>query len=104
MLSYFIKLLPQSIAKGQINYPDLVFKTTLFQYQNLLYILKNHTLTKAQVLNDICITDYPENTGKRFLVSYVCSSLRYNTRYIVSLWTNSYTSLYSISTIYKNSL
>ena len=55
----------------------------------LICSLKNNTITKAKVLGDICVIDYPAK-NERFEVNYNLLSTKYNIRFFVKTYTQAY--------------
>jgi len=58
--------------------------------------LKRNSLVQLEVLNDICVVDYPENNN-RFEINYNLLSVKYNFRFFIKTYTSAYvTSLTSL--------
>jgi len=53
--------------------------------------LKRNSLVQLEVLNDICVVDYPENIV-RFEINYNLLSVKYNFRFFLKTYTSSYIS------------
>src|SRR5688572_18036156 len=51
--------------------------------------LKRNSLVQLEVLNDICIVDYPENSN-RFEINYNLLSVKYNFRFFLKAYTSAY--------------
>jgi len=63
---------------------------------SLCQSLKRNSLVQLEVLNDICVVDYPENTN-RFEINYNLLSTKYNFRFFIKTYTSAYlTSLTSL--------
>jgi NADH-quinone oxidoreductase subunit C len=56
---------------------------------SLCQSLKKNSLVQLEVLNDICIVDYPENIN-RFEVNYNLLSVKYNFRFFIKTYTSAY--------------
>ena len=97
--------LKKFIYKVQSNFPEILIKAEISSKLDLMYILKTHSLFKIDFLNDIIITDYLNlDPSKRFLVSYVVTSISFNFKYRLNVWVSEAASLCSLSILFKNSL
>lgn len=67
---------------------------------NLLYFLKNHTLTQLKTLVDIIVIDIPKNS-KRFTIVYNLLSSFYNIRLQVVLQVKELMPVYSLCSLYS---
>lgn len=104
-ISSIFFLLRSFIGQSQLNFPEFLFKTTAKSCLDFLYTLKNHSMFKVDFLNDLVVTDHlTTTTNKRFLVSYILTSLSLNTRYRINVWVPEITHLSSLSLLFKNSL
>lgn len=70
----------------------LVERSKIF---DLTSSLRRNSLTQFKVLNDICITDYPEKID-RFELNYNLLSVKYNFRIFIKSYTSAYAPSISI--------
>ena len=98
-------LLKKFIYTVQSNFPEMLIKSEISSNTDLMYILKSHSLFKVDFLNDIVITDYLNiDSRKRFLISYIVTSISFNFKYRLNVWVPEGCSLCSLSILFKNSL
>jgi NADH:ubiquinone oxidoreductase subunit C len=62
--------------------------------------LKRNSLVQLEVLNDICVVDYPENIT-RFEINYNLLSVKYNFRFFLKTYTSAYIS--SLTNLFDSS-
>jgi NADH:ubiquinone oxidoreductase subunit C len=56
---------------------------------HLTKTLKTNSLTQVEMLNDICVVDYPEKPN-RFEINYNLLSVKYNFRFFIKTYTSAY--------------
>ena len=84
--SYIVNILKKFIYKVIIN--DYYVNIILKSYKDLnivLNFLKLHTHSQYTILTDIACVDYLNLKSKRFVLNYILSSIKNNSRFIVSL-------------------
>jgi NADH-quinone oxidoreductase subunit C len=97
-----LKTILKTVIKGvRLKNNDLEIKTTPNNLRALLYFLQKHTLTQYKILVDIVCADVPGKI-RRFSVSYLLLSLRYNARLVVVVKTNEVSSLPSVVNLYRS--
>ena len=97
-----LKTILKTVLKGvRLKNNDLELKTTPNNLRALLYFLQKHTLCQYKMLVDIACVDVPGKT-RRFTVSYLLLSLRYNARVTVIVKTNEVSSLPSVVSLYRS--
>lgn len=69
--------------------------------KNLMFFLKHHTLGQFKTLNDIVGTDYPQKKN-RFEITYILTSIVYNTRLNILTFVDEITPVYSVSSLFKS--
>jgi len=75
----------------------------LVRAENIYYLtksLKRNSLIQLEVLNDICIVDYPENNN-RFEINYNLLSVKYNFRFFLKTYTSAYVN--SLTSLFNSS-
>src|ERR1700744_2720652 len=96
----FLKIILKTVIKEiRLKNNDIEIKTTPNNLRALLYFLQNHTLCQYKQLVDIACSDVP-GKRRRFSVSYLLHSLRYNTRIHVIVKTNEVLPLPSVTFLY----
>jgi NADH-quinone oxidoreductase subunit C len=65
----------------------------------LIKSLQKNSLIQAEVLNDICVVDYPDNIN-RFEITYNLLSVKYNFRFFIKTHTSSYIS--SLTSVFNS--
>ena len=97
-----LKTILKTVTKGiRLKNNDIEIKTTPNNLRALLYFLQKHTLCQYKQLVDIACADVPGKI-RRFTVSYLLLSLRYNARLTVVVKTNEVSPLPSIITLYRS--
>lgn len=104
--SYFIvtwylkNALPKYVYLLLIDLWDVEITTTRQSCLKLLHFLKSHSVFLLDTLIDIVVIDTP---GKklRFQVIYLLSSLKYNIRFRIRIFTNELIPIFSITFVYK---
>ena len=66
----------------------------------LIKSLKKNSLIQLEVLNDICVVDYPENSN-RFEINYNLLSVKYNFRFFLKTYTSAYVN--SLTSLFNSS-
>ena len=98
----YLKTILKTVLKGvRIKNNDLELKTTTNNLGALLYFLQKHTLCQYSMLLDIACVDVP-GKARRFTVSYLLFSLRYNARVTVIVKTNEVFAVPSMVNIYRS--
>jgi len=98
----FLKTILKTVIKEiRFRDNDIEIKTTANNLRGLLYFLQNHTLCQYKQLIDIACSDVP-GKARRFSISYLLLSLRYNARLIVVIKTNEVLPLPSITALYRS--
>ena len=99
---FSLKTILKTVIKGiRLKNNDIEIKTTPNNLRALLYFLQKHTLCQYKILVDIACSDVPGKV-RRFTVSYLLLSLRYNTRLTVVVKTNEVSSLPSSVSLYRS--
>jgi NADH:ubiquinone oxidoreductase subunit C len=75
------------LKKNDKNSITLVVKTS--NIYSLIKSLKTNSLIQVEMLNDICVVDYPENAN-RFEINYNLLSVKYNFRFFIKTYTSAY--------------
>ena len=105
MLYNFVKSLhlmaPKLITRSVIAKEEITLETTPEQIIPLLDFLKMHTSSQYKMLIDITGTDYPERE-KRFEVSYMLLSVKYNSRIKIKVHTDEITPVPSVESLFPN--
>ena len=97
-----LKSVLKTVIKGiRLKNNDLEIKTTPNNLRALLYFLQKHTLCQYKNLVDIACSDVP-GKNRRFTVSYLFLSLRYNARLVVVVKTNEVSSLPSVVNLFRS--
>ena len=97
-----LKTILKTVIKGiRLKNNDIEIKTTPNNLRALLYFLQKHTLCQYKQLIDIACADVPGKI-RRFTVSYLLLSLRYNARLTIVVKTNEVSPLPSIITLYRS--
>lgn len=100
LVNYMYQVLPRYLYLLLLDVWELELTTSRQSCLKLLQYLKNHSIFLLDYLIDIIVIDTP---GKplRFQIVYLISSLKYNTRYRVRIFTNELLPIQSICSIYK---
>jgi NADH:ubiquinone oxidoreductase subunit C len=94
-----LKSLPKYLRKGYINFPEMEFVLIRKHLLTFSYILKTHTLTKLNYLNDIVGIDYFHQKINRFNVKYIFSTFNFNFKMILSVFLKEFE---AVNSLYKN--
>lgn len=85
-MQFLLKIAPTFVKQIGLKDLEIEIKTTSNNFLNLINILKNHTKTQFQIINDLIVYDVP---GKhyRFSLVYHLLSVAFNSRVRVVLKT-----------------
>jgi NADH dehydrogenase (ubiquinone) Fe-S protein 3 len=95
------KVLASIIKEIRIKNTDIEIKTSPNNLRALLYFLQKHTLCQYKQLIEIACSDVPGKT-RRFSVTYLLHSIRYNARILVVVKTNEVSPLPSVTALYRS--
>jgi len=95
-------ILPNSLKDTGVNNYEIVSTTTPDKLFNVLFFLKNSTYSQFTLLTDIVAYDNPERS-ERFTLIYNLLSVKYNTRFLLSLAVNELGIVPSVNDLYPSS-
>ena len=99
---FSLKIILKTVIKEiRLKNNDVELKTTPNNLRALLYFLQNHTLCQYKQLIDVICSDIPGKI-RRFTVSYLLLSVRYNARLTVVVKTNDVLPLPSAVALYRS--
>lgn len=94
-------ILSNSLKNTKAHDYEIVSTTTPEKLLDVLFFLKNSTYSQFNLLTDIAAYDRPEQE-KRFTVVYNLLSVKYNTRFFLSLSVSELGSVPSITELYPS--
>ncbi len=98
ILSFYKKFLSSIVLKKNNN-NSLYLVTTPAHLYNFTKNLKQLSIFQTKTLNDICVIDFPDK-ATRFEINYNLSSVKYNFRFFLKVYTDSY--IDSLCSLYKS--
>lgn len=87
------------LALEYYNFHFYLINKTLLPF---LFFCKKTLFLKGLQLSDICVIDFPTSIKQRFQIIYIITSPFYNTRFLLSLFTPSIATLFSIKQLFYN--
>jgi len=92
---------PKYIQKMVLNTSNVItLFTSLTNFFKLINFLKKSTFFKYQILSDIVCVDY-SRVNRRFKLTYILTSIKYNNRMYVSTYLNENNYPQSIENLYS---
>jgi NADH:ubiquinone oxidoreductase subunit C len=89
------------VKKNFVLNNTIIFKTNKNNIPAVLVFLKQHSLSLYKQLIEIAAEDTPKHQN-RFRVTYILSSILYNTKFFVTTVTDELTYLPTVTTIYES--
>lgn len=96
-LVYIKKVFPTTI--GYVFNGELVVRTVKEKIARLVFFLEKHTYSQYKSVMDIYGVDYPEKKN-RFEVNYNLLSVRYNSRLVVSITSDEFSYIPTVTGVY----
>lgn len=96
------KILPNSLKDTGVNNYEIVSTTIPAKLLDVLFFLKNSTYSQFTILTDIVAYDRP-GCSERFTLIYNLLSVKYNTRFFLTLYVSELGSVPSVNKLYPSS-
>jgi NADH-quinone oxidoreductase subunit C len=94
-------ILPNSLKDTGVTNYEIVSTTTPDKLLDVLFFLKNNTYSQFTLLTDIVAYDRP-GCAERFTIIYNLLSVKYNTRFLLSLSVDELGSVPSVTGLYPS--